>query len=704
MAAGLLVFGGASVLAQTTNTWGTLNGKWETPGNWDNGAPSITQALVRIMQSVAVTVTIDQVTTNSPDTLTISNLTVAAGVAGINTLQLTNAPVTPLRILNALTIGTGGALLVTNSSVRVDRVGGLALVVDGSATVRNGGVLAASNTSLRVGSAGIGSLTVQGGTLLVSNLTAGALNGSQGTLTLAGGTNQIFGMLLTANLGAATGAIWLTAGQLVATNFGPVIGHFGPGQFTMSNGTFLARNLTVGNAAGSRGTFTVAGGTNTLTSVTGFTIANNLDSTGTVWVTGGRVELGSNLLGVGAGGIGQLTVSNGTVVGVNGQVGILAGATGTLTVAGGSLVLTNGSQTGTLNVQPGALHVTAGALVVNQLILTNAAGGCFLNNGTLTVNGSSLVDNAQVFGVGGGGGTAELLLPAGTHAFTGGLAAGAVGGGTTGRVWVTGGTLDSTGGTLTLGGAGAGSLVVSNGVTRVTDARLGPTVGGRGSWLVAGGTNSVYASLVLGDYPCTTTGVVVVLNGRLAVTNALANATLDVRSGAFQQFGGEVMIDRIVVTNSCGRFIHDGGLLFTNSAPVLAPFFDADGDGMWNQFEQDHGFDPFWPTDAAQDADGDGNTNLDEQTTGTDPNDADSLLRIIAIAQEGDDIRVTWTTAAGRVYRLQGAPNVSFTAAVTNLSDFLYFGGPGESTTNAVHTGGATNTPAFFYRISGQID
>ena len=51
---------------------------------------------------------------------------------------------------------------------------------------------------------------------------------------------------------------------------------------------------------------------------------------------------------------------------------------------------------------------------------------------------------------------------------------------------------------------------------------------------------------------------------------------------------------------------------------------DADGDGMPDEWEKKHGFNPGDSADADVDADGDGFTNLEEFLAGTDPKDPDS--------------------------------------------------------------------------------
>ncbi len=57
---------------------------------------------------------------------------------------------------------------------------------------------------------------------------------------------------------------------------------------------------------------------------------------------------------------------------------------------------------------------------------------------------------------------------------------------------------------------------------------------------------------------------------------------------------------------------------------IFSSWDDFDGDGMPNDWEETHGFDPYDATDASSDTDSDGLTNLEEYEEGTDPTDADT--------------------------------------------------------------------------------
>jgi hypothetical protein len=124
---------------------------------------------------------------------------------------------------------------------------------------------------------------------------------------------------------------------------------------------------------------------------------------------------------------------------------------------------------------------------------------------------------------------------------------------------------------------------------------------------------------------------------------------------------------------------------------------DTDADGMPDVWETAHGFNPKDPTDAAKDADNDGQSNLAEYRAGTDPQNANSVLRIMAINRETNDVRVTWTTTGSHHYLLQGGTNLA-TGIRSDVSPLISVPPGGEATTNYLHTNGAT-LPARFYHV-----
>ena len=73
--------------------------------------------------------------------------------------------------------------------------------------------------------------------------------------------------------------------------------------------------------------------------------------------------------------------------------------------------------------------------------------------------------------------------------------------------------------------------------------------------------------------------------------------------------------------------------------------FDADGDGMLDDWELAHGFSPTNMVDSVQDADGDGFINLYEYIAGTDPNDAteNGEGTALYVATHGVDDRIAGT-------------------------------------------------------------
>lgn len=493
-------------------------------------------------------VTIDSTTSGSfSNTMTISNLVLSAPGASVNTLRLLNAGTAkPLRVLDSFAIGSGGAVVITGSTLQVDGMLGGSFVVNGTVMVGGGNIIV-TNTSFYVGSSGRGSMTTSNGTSVLAGYGAvGAANltsGSQGTLTIAGGTQAQTSALDVGLLAGDTGTVWVTTGQLLITNDFLTVGSFGIGQMAISNGTVRAHYEVVGNISDAQGTVTVAGGTN-------------------------------------------------------------------------------------------------------------------------------IVD--ADFTVSGGG---------------------------TGTVWITGGKLFATNGTTMIGGGASGTMTVSNGLLLLQQMGLGGFSGSVGTLTIVGGTTTVISNLVLGDCLAGSTGMISLMGGTLYVTNAAHNAFLDVRSGTVSIGNGILMVDRLVMTNSCGLFVRNGGT-FSAGSLLLDPALSATGDGLPNGWKQQYGLDPLsssgrnGPND---DPDGDGVSNVQEFTAGTDPTNSASYFHVVSVTSTGGNVFLTWMCGARRTNVLQAVSPL--TATYTNISPNIVLTGSGLVTTNFLDIGGTTNSAARFYRV-----
>ena len=294
-------------------------------------------------------------------------------------------------------------------------------------------------------------------------------------------------------------------------------------------------------------------------------------------------------------------------------------------------------------------------------------------------------------------------VPAGHSPESGSGRHGGASAGATGAVWVTDGQLTSTNNDTDIGRSGVGRITVSNGNWQARNVNVGHNAGSQGSLTIAGGTSTISSNLILGICG-SATGSVSVAGGSLFVTNAAGNATLEVRNGTVSLSAGTLTIDKLVITNTCGRFIHTGGALSITSTN-LDPNLSAVGDAIPNGWKLQYGLDPFDPNLANEDPDGDGCNNLCEYLAGTDPNVND--FHITAITREGNDIRISWATVGGttnRVVVTSGAVNGSFTTNFTNLSSPIIIPGTGGTTTNYLDIGGATNAPSRYYRVRRGVE
>ena len=107
---------------------------------------------------------------------------------------------------------------------------------------------------------------------------------------------------------------------------------------------------------------------------------------------------------------------------------------------------------------------------------------------------------------------------------------------------------------------------------------------------------------------------------------------------------------------------------------------------------------------ANADPDGDGQNNMAEFLAGTVPTNSTSVLTITSVVRSGNDLNITWSTAGGHTNILQvtsgaadGSYNTNSFADIAGSQTIV--SGGGDTSTNYVDVGAATNAPARYYRV-----
>jgi hypothetical protein len=608
-ATGIFFQGTVEAVANSWTNGG--GGKWETSTNWSSGsAPSSTDAGDVITNNGTKTVTIDATTAGISSVMTVNILDLTGNLAfpgsHVNTLHLSSAGARTFIVTDTLSPGARSALTIDNSSVQVGGAVNGTFLDDGNVTLNSGSLLLVGNFiedgSLEgsgdgtavIGNLGFGQLIINGGSLAFGNADAymGMTTGSQGTLSQSSGVSEF-------------------------------------------------DDLYVGVGTNATGTVILSGGT----LLGGIGLGEQATATGTLWLTGG--QLGYNFqdgggVGVGDFGIGQMTMSNGTVTTAEITLGNSTGAQGTLTMVGGTL------EAGGLFVAyggTGTVWVTGGNLIAGDVYLGQiGVGQMTVSSGTFSItndeqDGALTIDNGTFTQAGGSSAMVLLEIDHGT-------------------VWVTGGQLNATlpGDPLFTGEIGiavgdtaGGQMVVSNGTMMASSMSVGDVAESLGTLTVAGGISSVFSNLTIG-FGCgsTGTGTVIITGGSLFVTNTAHNAVLDFESGTLTLSGGTLVADIFVKTNPCAFFQQTGGTLVVG--------------GVTNPFSP-----PF-------------------QITSIVRTNASDLLITWNTTGSSDIVQVSVGTGASGSYATNGFTDVTNIVVTT-------------ATTNFWDVGAATNRPARYYRI-----
>jgi Bacterial TSP3 repeat len=210
-----------------------------------------------------------------------------------------------------------------------------------------GQVLCSNITS--IGDGEPGQMAVSNGTWQAEHVFVGGSNdpglGGTGTLTVDGGTNTFTSTLNISYGSGCTGTVWLTGGQLSASEVD--VGGAGLGRMTIEGGSSMAQTVCVGCTSGPVAELTMTGGSLTI--------------------------------------LGNVVIGDCTADGI-----------AFVQIGGGSTVyVTNAAHNAVLDVRNGFLLLKGGTLVVDKFVATNGCDSIFDHIGGTLIVGTLVLDPNQ---------------------------------------------------------------------------------------------------------------------------------------------------------------------------------------------------------------------------------------------------------------------------------------------------------------------
>jgi alpha-tubulin suppressor-like RCC1 family protein len=308
---------------------------------------------------------------------------------------------------------------------------GTVTVTDGGQLVVTNGVIGIGNNGTVTGGSGVGFMIVSNGTVLAKQILLGSTVGGQGQLTVQ--TNGLVSLVGT-NAQLVANDLTVDGGDVEILNGQIFCGKLHPGAMTMSDGTANSQITYVGYD--SQGTLTMVAGQMNVSSLLeiGFTAG----SAGSVWMSGGQLTATALATTIGDQGVGQMSISNGTVTMADVFVGNSA--------------------------NPSTLILAGGTLTVNSLVLLNPSSQFLFSGGWLNALGITN-SNGQLLTLGNGVSPITLNLLGGISSLGSGLQISAnatvTGWGTINGSILNSGVIVSSGGALTFTG-----IVTNNGTMR----------------------------------------------------------------------------------------------------------------------------------------------------------------------------------------------------------------------------------------------